>query len=357
MGPFSTLFDFPQFQAGLRAGMLAALVVAGLGLFVRRSPRGRRARPAGLAGPAFVLAALAALGGWWGLEGVVPLPGDLLWGLGLLVVGGEVAARARWPITVGLGAALPGAWLVAHSVTFPGPGWSRWLVLGVTVVGAALAADLDRRVALLGLGPVLLALSAGGIYSTVPDTELARAMVGAALPLALVGWPLRAARLGAGGAGAAIALMMWVAAIDGYGRPGSIVGAAGALGLLVTEPIGRRFGRRAVVGLARLASVGALEVAVVLAHFALVAYASRIAGFAEDGMPALILLVPALAGGIAVGVWFGISSRLRPRPWRQRQRPEQPPGSPPREPPHRPRRRRSRSAPPAVPGILPPHPN
>ena len=38
-----------------------------------------------------------------------------------------------------------------------------------------------------------------GVYATVPDTELVRPLVGVAIPLALAGWPLRAARLGAGG--------------------------------------------------------------------------------------------------------------------------------------------------------------
>lgn len=321
MQPLQTLIDFPQFQAGLRAGAFAAVLAAAIGLAVRSRVRS----PVGLAGPAFVLAALGAIGGWWGLDGVVPVPGGLVWGLALLVVAGEVAAHTPWPVAFGMAAALPGGWIVASAVELPGPGWSRWLVLGTAVVGGPLAADLDRRVARLGLGPVLLALAAGGLYGTVPDTELSRAVVGAALPLALVGWPLRAARLGAGGAGAAVTLLVWVAAIEGYGRPGSIVGAAGALGLFVTEPIGRRIGRGAVVGLARLVSVGALEVAIVLAQVVLVAYASRVAGFADDGAAATWLLLPGLAAGVAVGIWFGISGRLRPRPWRHRRSRTKPP--------------------------------
>ena len=102
-----------------------------------------------------------------------------------------------------------------------------------------MAADLDRRAARLGLGPVLWLLTVFGVYVTVPDTELIRPLVGVAIPLALCGWPLRVARVGAGGAAAGIALLMWVGAAEGYGRPGSIVGAAAALGLFLVEPAGR----------------------------------------------------------------------------------------------------------------------
>ncbi|MSO37017.1 MAG: hypothetical protein EXQ69_02060 [Acidimicrobiia bacterium] len=369
MEPFLTLFNFPQFQAGLHVGLVAAVLVALAGLLLRNGRRARRRPPLGMAGPGLVIASLVVLGGSWGSDEIVGLPTGLLQGLALLIVGGEIASRTRWPLGAGLVLAVPGAWMLADSYSFPGPGWSRWLVFGVAVLGSPMAADLDRRLARLGLGPVLFALSALGLYTTVPDTELSRAILGVALPMAVVGWPLRLARLGAGGAAAAVGLLVWVAAIDGYGRPGSMIGAAGAIALLLTEPIGRRFRRRTIVGLARATSIGSFEIAVVVAQFTLVFYASRVAGFAQDALPALFLLVPAIAVSISVGIWFGISSRLRPGRRRHRSGKETPgspsPGTPlaptpeARETSAHPsrRRRRPRSSRPSNPGLTPPHPN
>ena len=179
-------------------------------------------------------------------------------------------------------------------------------------LGAPSAADLDRRAARLGLGPVLWLVTVVGVYATVPDTELIRPLVGVAMPLALCGWPLRVARLGAGGVAAGIALLMWVAAAEGYGRPGSIVGAAGALGLLLVEPVGRVLLRRRVVPWSRVLSARAFALVFVGAHVLVVAYATRIAGFQADGGPAFVLLVPGLVAGAAAGGLLGLSKRLRP---------------------------------------------
>ena len=40
-----------------------------------------------------------------------------------------------------------------------------------------MAADLDRRGARLGLGPVIWLITVFGVYVTVPDTELIRPLV------------------------------------------------------------------------------------------------------------------------------------------------------------------------------------
>jgi hypothetical protein len=310
--PLQTLVDFSEFRSGLWAGLLVTLVVALVGLVVRTAHP--KAVPLGLAGPAFCLAGLTAIGGWLGFDAIWPVPRDLVLGLLACLLGGEVAARTRHRGIWGAFLVAPGALLVSRSEDFGGPGWVVWLVFVGIVLGGAFSADLDRRVARLGLGPVLLLVSVGGLYATVPDTELARPLVGAAIPLALCGWPLRVARLGAGGTPAAIALFLWVAAFEGLGRPGSIVGAFGALALLLTEPIGRRLGRGRVVGLAKTLSIGRLELVVVGAQVVLALYASRLAGFEEDGLAAFLFLVPALVIGVLAGAALGLSSRLRPRP-------------------------------------------
>ncbi len=260
-----------------------------------------------------------------GARGAAPRPGSwvpatLVWGLVLLALGAELAARTPNPKVIGMVLAFPAAIVVGVAQDFRGPGWVRPLVIVSITVVAPLAGDLDRRAARLGLGPVLWLVSVIGVYATVPDTELVRPLVGAALPLALVGWPLRLGRLGAGGTAAAVALLVWIGALEGYGRPGSIVGAVGALGLFAVEPVGRALFRRRIVPLARTLPVAAFGLAFVLAHVLMTWYGSRVAGFARTGAGATVLILPAIPVGIAIGGVLGLSRRRTggPRPRRRR---------------------------------------
>jgi hypothetical protein len=105
---------------------------------------------------------------------------------------------------------------------------------------------------------------------------------------------------------------MWVGAYEGYGRPGSIVGAAAALGLFLVEPVGRALFRRRVVPWSRLMSTRAFALVFLGVHVGLVAYGTRIAGFQEDGGPAFALWVPGLVAGAVLGGVLGLSKRVRP---------------------------------------------
>jgi hypothetical protein len=96
--------------------------------------------------------------------------------------------------------AVPGALLLARGViSDPDVAWVGPLVAMATVGGGLVLAEFDRRWSGLGAAPLLLAITAAGIYGTVPDTEEALALLGAALPLVLLGWPLTFASLGMGG--------------------------------------------------------------------------------------------------------------------------------------------------------------
>ena len=311
MSPFTTLFDFRQFQSGWWAGWAFLPVVAFAGWSVVTTGRTRRT-PWGLVGPAWVLGSLLALDGWLRFDHLVDLPPQLLWGLLAVAAANELASHTPNPKIIGCLLVLPGACLVASSTDFAGPDWVAPLVAATITLGGPMAADLDRRAARLGLGPVLWLLTVFGVYVTVPDTELIRPLVGVAIPLALCGWPLRVARLGAGGAAAGIALLMWIGAAEGYGRPGSIVGAAAALGLFLVEPVGRYLFRRRVVPWSRVLSTRAFVFVFVGVHFLLVAYGTRVAGFQADGGPAFLLWIPALAAGVALGGLLGLSKRVRP---------------------------------------------
>jgi hypothetical protein len=134
------------------------------------------------------------------------------------------------------------------------------------------------------------------------------------VPLVLLAWPYAVAALGPGGAYAAVALLLWVVPIDGIGRPGAIVGAIGAFGLLLAEPLGRalvpslerRFPLpRRTIKQPRAWYVGA--------QLALALYASRVAGMVDDAIVAALLLVPALAAGLAFGVLLVLPERRKRR--------------------------------------------
>ena len=214
MNSLQTLIDFPGFQDGFRLGLVLTGVVLAVGWALRLLHH-QSSLPWGLTGPAWAVASLTILGGWNGYDGPDVIPSGLVWGLLVLFVAGEIADRTPNPKIIGILFAAPGAYLVGTSQEFPGPSWTKWLVIGVVAIGAPLAADLDRRAGRLGLGPILWLIAVAGLYWTVPDTERVRPLIGAAVPLAFTGWPKRWSRMGAGGVGAAVGLFMWVAAIEG----------------------------------------------------------------------------------------------------------------------------------------------
>ncbi len=273
MSWFTTLTDFPEFGDGWAAGWRVA-VLAGLGGLLVRLMLRRRLTP-GLAGPAWVLGSLAALNGWWGLPGVGLearagwIPAGLFLGLLALAGGVELAMHTPNPKAIGVLLAFPGAVIVGVASDFQGPGWVRPLVIATITLGAPMVADLDRRSARLALGPLLWLVTVIGVYATVPDTELVRPLVGVAIPVALLGFPIGLARLGGAGSAAAVGLLVWIGAQQGYGRPGSIVGVAAALGVFWAEPTGRSLLRRWVAAArARGAAASACRRRVRRAHLA-----------------------------------------------------------------------------------------
>jgi hypothetical protein len=209
---------------------------------------------------------------------------------------------------------------VPATLALPWPG----VVLAVAVTGALLA-DFDRRWRRHGLALPLLAVSAAGIYATVPDVEAAVVVLGAALPMALLGWPGPLAppwpagttgpahgggatpaapgqpppSLGVAGALATAGLLVWTVASGGVGRPGSVVGGLGCLGVLAVEPVARlldprRRGPLAVLDRRRVAW------SAVAAQLLLVGVAARVVGRPEAVQRALLLGALTLGAALAV---------------------------------------------------------
>jgi hypothetical protein len=240
---------------------------------------------------------------------------------------------------VGLALAAAGAGGVAANGGVAATPALPWPAVAVAAGAAgALLADFDRRWRWAGLAPPLLAISAFGLYATVPDVEAAVVVLGAALPLALLGWlgPLgdrgptafgslsltdRGTRsglpgsvrpdppadrrpppsLGVAGALAAAGLLVWTVAAGGGGRPGAVVGGLGCFGLLAVEPLARLLdpGRRGPLAALdpRLAPWSATA-----AHLLLVGVAARVVGRTETVRSALLVGALALAGALAVAV-------------------------------------------------------
>ena len=284
--PLSTLLEGAEFRTAVPFGFAALVLGVAVGLLWRRSGRSSQVP---LAGILVVVAGALAL-----REQVASAPGRLIvdpvlasglvLGLGLLLLAGVVADTMRWPLPVAALLAVPGAAVVATSTDLVDVPWIRVTVATGAVLGGWTMASLDRRWAADGLVPPLLALSAVGIYFTVPDTEEAMVLLGVAAPLAVLGWPLRLARMGTGGSLAVTGFLCWTVAAGGYGRPSSIVGGLACLGLLFVEPLGRLAtgGSAWTWRRGRYAPYAAMAV-----HLALVYVASRVAGLRRT-VPAAI---------------------------------------------------------------------
>ena len=250
------------------------------------------------------------------------------------LLGGLVAAlaclwlwwrgRDRPPAVAGLAlAAAAAAGFAVVAPPRPGLGWPA-LGVATAAVAAALAA-FDRRWRGLGLAPVLLAVTAAGIWATVPDVEAALVLLGAALPMTVLGWPLFLARraparpppaLGVAGSLAVAGVLVWAVASGGSGRPGSVVGGLACLGLLAVEPAVRGLDPRRRSPLDLLEGRPGLAWAALAAQLALVAVAARVVGRPERAATALALaaleLGLALAAGVAVARRPSRSRRTAP---------------------------------------------
>lgn len=274
------MHDFPvqQFSWGLAAGAVALAVSLGASVFGARARLADRQAPViGLATTAAALVAIApsrapTVGVIVGLAGVTttvalarsmePRPGGKLVALTLIL-------------------AAPFAWLLA--IDSSPIAWVRVVALCGATLGPVAAARTDREWGPAGLTPGLYAISAAGVFVAVPNTQGAVALLGAALPGAVAGWPLGHARLGGAGAASTAALLAWTAAVGSSGREPAIVGALACLGLLAALPPGLWLaahwrptpalrGRRLTTG----------PLAVLVVHTAAVAVASRVAGISRE---------------------------------------------------------------------------
>lgn len=285
-----------ELTTGLLSGLAAVVVVLAVRASGRTGPD-----PTELGGVAVVVAALCAI------AIVRPVPLAVVAGVaGVGAVSARSIARRGLPWSVAL--TVPFALLLA--VDASSTGWIRAAVVVAASLGAAFVGRADESLGLPGMGLTLLAISAAGVFAAVPDTEEAAALLGACALVAVLGWPVGLARLGPSGGAAATALLTWVVAVGGRGRPPSIVGGLVCLGLLAAAPAACWLGRRP-----RVPGRGARPMAVLGAHGLAVLVASRGAGIRHE-LPtavalALVSTAIAIAGAVHTTDGPGNESRSR----------------------------------------------
>jgi len=141
----------------------------------------------------------------------------------------RIAAPVGW-VLIGVGALL-----VGFRGGLPAGNWTMVITpLVIVLIGYALSSwsDCQRRQL---LGPLFL-LTAFGIWTTVPDTESARVLLGASLPLSFATTKGVTARITSAGSFAAAGVVAWIGATGGAGRPSATIGAWACLGVLVAVP-------------------------------------------------------------------------------------------------------------------------
>jgi hypothetical protein len=317
MDSLQALLESRQFGGGLTAGRVAALAALLWLLLVegarrreaRAYPLGAPSRPVpGAVGVAFCAAVLAAMDGTGPLPRELSVPAELWVGVGVLVAGGAIASRLASPAVAGMLLALPGGLLLAVALPGDPSGWAVLLVVVGPAVAGATTADLDTRLARSGTGSLLFLIALGGAYATLPDTELVRIALGAALCVTVLAWPITLARFGPGGSYGATGLFLWIAVVEGVGRPGSTVGAAACLGVLLAEPLGRSFAQRwpapGAATSCRSPAAGSVVLVLGLAQCALALYFARVAGFEPGPVNATVLALPVAVFAVAAAVSF-----------------------------------------------------
>jgi hypothetical protein len=306
VGSLQDLLKNDAFHTAVLYGAIATVVAAVAALLVRGGPRRNP-----WAGLAFAGAGLAAL------DHEKMLPDDLGPALAVLAAGAFlVALTCRWSIgpvwrvLLHVVATAPGAVLVARVLDVSLPGWVATVVVPVVALGGALVAEFGRSPGadpdadgspqapvpaqpLAGIGAALWGVTVFGVWVTTPETQHVVPLIGAAVPVALLGlpWPRALASLGRVGASVAVGLLAWAVAVDGFNRNGAVVGALACLGVLVIEPVVRRF-----------ADVDDFPwPVVVVTHLAVVGVCSRVAGASDSATLALAFSAVAyVAGAIAL---------------------------------------------------------
>jgi len=146
------------------------------------------------------------------------------------------------------------------------------------------------------LGP-LFAITAFAVWTTVPDTELARLLLGVSLPLALATLRPVSAGLTSAGAFALAGVFAWIPALGGESRPASIIGAWASIGMIALIPFAAAlWPDRESPGL----------VSSFVLHSVLVLIAARVIGLWVWAVPAAFAALALYAAALAIVYALGM---------------------------------------------------
>jgi len=269
---------------------------------------------------ALVVAALGAAVAWWcaAHTGVtVPVPAvtvvAALAGLRAdhhlsfsIVLGLVLLALAAWSSRAGAGVVTGGIAVLAGSVILVSayPDWLEpWVIAVVLLALVPLVPLVELRARRWGSpAPAVLFLAAFGVYACVPDTEFVLPILAATLATAFLA-PLPERAVTQLGTGVVAALLVWTTGIEGFARPGSVIGAIGCVAALALFPA---LPERRPLPRSFWVSAGATVL--------LVLWCSRVAGFVDSGWLAGFLTAVGFAVALVVTIAVSGTNRLRRRP-------------------------------------------
>jgi hypothetical protein len=257
------LFALTRFEAGVFAGW--GLILTSAGLVGIHFHIGRRL--------SLILALLILGAGGWLLDRFASHPDR------------RILQVLAWVVIV------LGGVLFSTRSGLPDIAWVRISAPMVVVLGGVTLRQWTNYEAAKYVGP-LFAITAFGIWTTVPDTESARVLLGAAVPMAFGTLPPVGARVHGPGAFPLSGLAIWVVAFGGEPRPASLIGGWACLGILVALPLLLR----------KRTSSGIKIWMMVVGHAVIVLLASRVVGLQDSLVVALVGLGILMAVLTAIGV-------------------------------------------------------
>ena len=175
-----------------------------------------------------------------------------------------------WVAAAGAGVWYSGFWRVGMGDRVSEAALDWWPAVVVAAVAGAVGLHQGRKRP--GL-PLAVGLTVGGVWATVPDTELARVMMGVTAILLWVSWPRQWVSIGVLGAALVPIALAASAVAGGVGRDSGTIGALGVIAILALYPAGRHISTWFDLG---------TQLVAVLAW-------SRIAGRADSAVAALVI--------------------------------------------------------------------
>ena len=225
------LFTHAGFMTGLAAGLIVLSLFYVTSLVMKLPMSGW--------GMAFTGTALAVLVFQFEVEP------SLFFSLGLLALGGwlldvadSVGGRGRvkavkifaWVLL-----AAAALWLTA-TVGFRDEAWVL-VAFPVVVLAIGMAVRTLNQPPISELLGAMFTLSIFGVWVTVPETDMIRALLGVSIPLAFATLPLIRARITGAGSFALVGLIAWLTLDGGSANPVSIIGGWAAFGILPLIPL------------------------------------------------------------------------------------------------------------------------